>query len=74
MQDSCVRIFLLGLGMLPIGWVLFDVLGGRSSQEYYRSDEDLYTLLSLVGLLILAIGLVCILVSTYKWMLELVRR
>ncbi|WP_163161733.1 hypothetical protein [Arthrobacter sp. Alg241-R88] len=51
-----MRTFLLGLGLLPIGWVLFEVLGGRSSQEQYRSDEDLYTLLSLVGMLILAVG------------------
>ncbi|WP_160142479.1 hypothetical protein [Arthrobacter sp. SLBN-100] len=41
--------FLLGIGLPPIGWVLFEVLGGRSSQEQYRSDEDLYTLLSLVA-------------------------
>ncbi len=56
MEDARVRTFLLGLGLLPIGWVLFEVLGGRSSQEQYRSDEDLYTLLSLVGMLILAVG------------------
>jgi hypothetical protein len=43
-------------------------LGRRSSQEHYRSDEDLYTLLSLVGVLILAIGLVCILASIYQWL------
>ena len=61
---------LLGLGMLPIGWVLFEVLGGRSSQEQYRSDEDLCALLSLVGILILAVGLVCILVSIYEWVKE----
>lgn len=74
LQSSRVRPLLLALGMLPIGWLLFDVLGSRSSQEYYRSDEDLYTLLSLVGMLILAVGLVCVLVSIYKWMLELVSR
>lgn len=67
LQSSRVRTLLLGLGMLPIGWVLFEVLGGRSSQEQYRSDEDLYTLLSLVGVLILAVGLVCILVNLYEW-------
>ncbi|MGX1162382.1 hypothetical protein FBY31_3561 [Arthrobacter sp. SLBN-100] len=49
MQDSRMTAFLLGIGLPPIGWVLFEVLGGRSSQEQYRSDEDLYTLLSLVA-------------------------
>lgn len=73
MQDARVRTFLLGLGLLPIGWVLFEVLGGRSSQEQYRSDEDLYTLLSLVGMLILAMGLVCIVVSIYEWIREIIR-
>jgi hypothetical protein len=46
---------------------------GRSSQEQYRSDEDLYTLLSLVGMLILAVGLACILVSIYEWIREVIR-
>jgi hypothetical protein len=67
LRNAHARVFLIGLGMLPIGWVLFEPLGGRSSQEQYRSNEDLYTLLSLVGVLILAIGLVCILVSIYEW-------
>lgn len=74
MQDSRMKAFLLGLGLLPIGWVLFEILGGRSSQELYRSDEDLYTLLSLVGVLILAVGSVCILVSLYEWVKERVTR
>jgi hypothetical protein len=73
LQNGHARVFLIGLGMVPIGWVLFEVLGGRSSQEQYRSDEDLYTLLSLVGVLILAIALVCILVSIYQWLRELFR-
>jgi hypothetical protein len=73
MQDSRMRAFLLGLGMLPIGWVLFEVLGGRSSQEQYRSDEDLYIVLSLAGVLILAIGIVCILTSIYQWLKEVIR-
>jgi hypothetical protein len=59
--------------MLPIGWVLFDVLGGRSSQEQYRSDENLYTLFSLVGVLILAVGLVGISVSIQEWLKDLIR-
>lgn len=74
LQNRRIRALLLGLGLLPTGWVLFEVLGGRSSQEQYRSDEDLYTLLSLLGVLVLAIGLVCILVSLYEWVKELVRR
>jgi hypothetical protein len=73
LQNAHARVFLIGLGMLPIGWVLFEPLGGRSRQEQYRADEDLYTLFGLVGVLILAIGLVCIVVSIFQWLRDLIR-
>ncbi|MDQ0769370.1 hypothetical protein QF031_002119 [Pseudarthrobacter defluvii] len=58
------RIFLAGVLLLPVGFWAHG-LDVRFSKPEYRNDEDLYTLLSLIGLLLLLIGFILIVTAVF---------
>lgn len=47
---------LTGPVLILVGWVLVVPLGGRDADPAYRSDEDLYTVLTVVGMLLILFG------------------
>lgn len=59
-------IFLAGVLLLPVGWWLYGPLGGRFSDPEYRNDEDFYTLLFLVGGLLVLLGLALIVTAILR--------
>jgi hypothetical protein len=59
-------VFLTGVLLLPVGWILFVPLGGRVANPAYRSDEDWYTLLALIGGLLILGGIVLMLASIFR--------
>jgi len=58
-------IFLTGVFALPVGWWLMYPLGNRAAKEEYGNDEDLYTLISLFGAMLLLLGSVLILTAIF---------
>ena len=60
------RIFLTGVILVPVGWVLFGPIGGRVADPIYRNDEDLNTLLALLGGLLILSGIVLIMASIHR--------
>ena len=60
------QIYLPGVLLIPVGWVLTFVMGGRVAQPAYRSDEDLYTLLALVGAFLMLAGATLVLSSIFR--------
>lgn len=59
-------VFLTGVLLLPVGWILFVSLGGRVADAAYRSDEDFYTLLALCGGLLILGGIFLVLASIFR--------
>lgn len=59
-------VFLTGVLLLPVGWILLVPLGGRVANAAYRSDEDFYTLLALCGGLLILGGIFLILGSIFR--------
>ena len=59
-------IFLTGVILVPVGWILLIPLGGRAANADYRSDEDFYTLLALCGGLLIMGGIFMILGSIFR--------
>jgi hypothetical protein len=65
-RTHTAQAFLTGVFLLPVGWYLAVPLGGRSAYQEYRNDEDLYTMLSLAGGVLILLGLVLITVSIFR--------
>ncbi|MDP9982752.1 hypothetical protein J2W14_002144 [Pseudarthrobacter oxydans] len=59
-------VFLTGVLLLPVGWMLLVPLGGRVADAAYRSDEDFYTLLGLCGGLLILGSIFLILGSIFR--------
>ncbi|MET1089585.1 MAG: hypothetical protein ABWY04_21115 [Arthrobacter sp.] len=59
-------VFVTGLLLVPVGWILLVPLGGRVANAAYRSDEDWYTLLGLCGGLLILGGIFLILGSIFR--------
>jgi hypothetical protein len=59
-------VFLTGVLLVPVGWILFVPLGGRVANPAYRSDEDWYTLLALCGGLLILGGIFLMLGSIFR--------
>lgn len=59
-------IFLAGFLLLPVGWWLMYPVGNRAAKEEYRTDEDLYTLLSLFGAMLLLLGVILIVTAIFR--------
>jgi hypothetical protein len=59
-------VFLTGVLLLPVGWILLVPFGGRVANPAYRSDEDFYTLLGLCGGLLILGGIFLILGSIFR--------
>lgn len=65
-RTHTAQAFLTGVVLMPVGWILAVPLGGRDTQQAYRNDEDLYTLLTLAGGVLLLSGLVLVTVSVFR--------
>jgi hypothetical protein len=52
--------------LVPAGWILASTLGGRVADPSYRNDEDLYTLLALVGGVLILAGIVLIIAGIHR--------
>ena len=59
-------VFVTGLLLVPVGWILLVPLGGRVADPAYRSDEDFYTLLGLCGGLLILGGIFLTLGSIFR--------
>jgi hypothetical protein len=59
-------VFLTGVILVPVGWILLVPPGGRAANAAYRSDEDFYTLLGLCGGLLILGGIFLILASIFR--------
>jgi O-antigen/teichoic acid export membrane protein len=58
--------FLIGVIMIPIGIFLYGPIGGRVARQEYRNHEDLYTLLLLLGGVIILAGIVLVVLSIFR--------
>lgn len=58
-------ICLVGFLLLPVGWWLMYPIGNRAAKEEYRNDEDLYTLFSLFGAMLLLLGVILIVTAIF---------
>jgi hypothetical protein len=59
-------IFLAGFLLLPVGWWLMYPIGNRAAKQEYRNEEDLYTLLSLFGAMLLLLGVILIVTAIFR--------
>ena len=58
--------FLIGMIMIPMGMFLYGPVGGRVARPEYRNHEDLYTLLMLLGGVIILVGIVLVVLSIFR--------
>lgn len=60
------QVFLTGVILMPLGWLLFGPLGVRLANPEYRNDEDLYTVLTLFGGFLLLLGTALVLAGIFR--------
>jgi hypothetical protein len=60
------HMFLTGVVLMPIGWVLALTSGSRASRQEFRNDEDVYTLLEMSGSFLMLLGATLVLVSLFR--------
>ena len=67
------QAFLIGMIMIPIGMFLYGPIGGRVARPEYRNHEDLYTLLMLLGGVIILAGIVLVVLSIFRALRKIVQ-